>query len=147
MSRKSIPRKDISYWWSCEKCSIILTSKLKDLHQSCENSNLIKLKHFSYIQDHVLNTNKIGRIGIDVVNLNPSEGKLVVLVSESAMKICSFKIGKYVKISPKNNDFIPFIRKLWPISDDYLETVSFCDNGELKLIICSLYELYRIFQF
>ncbi|XP_055917820.1 ribosome biogenesis protein SPATA5 [Eupeodes corollae] len=130
MPPKSSNKKTQISWFSCDKCQRTIISKDRDNHeQNCSTQDTAGCLAYDYIQDHRLVTMNFTKRSFAIDELNETSPKYVnnlVFISESAMKLCEFRIGQPVVIrSRSNEDLAPIVRYVWPVSEKFLSTVFF----------------------
>lgn len=131
MPPKSSSKKEQALWFLCEKCKVTVCSK--DIQNHTEVCPITETS-FSccFIKDKKLYTNLVESKPLtdDIKSLTQNQLNGMIFVSEKAIKLCELIIGDYVLVQiPQKTEFVPVVRKVWPIVDRFQTTVFVSAEG------------------
>lgn len=145
MPPKSSSKKDQIAWLLCEKCKVYITSKDRDKHEDdCplpnEISESMKVK-YSFVRSkqlfltHLCEKTDITSVLSDELlsDLGSKYLNHLVFASESVMNICDLIISDFVVLQSSAEDFVPVVRRVWPVTDKNTSNVFVTDEGEFVL--------------
>lgn len=145
MAPKSSSKKDQIAWLLCEKCKVYITSKDRDKHEKhCPFPNEISASievTYSFIHSkqffstHLCEkTDQTAILSDELLNdLGSNYLNNLVFASESAINLCDWIVSDFVVIQPVSENFVPVVRRIWPVTDKNTSNVFVTDEGELSL--------------
>lgn len=126
----------------CEKCKVFITARDRDKHEDdcpfpTQIDESVNVK-YSFIQHKQLfatqlheKTDVAAVLSNELLNdLGANYLNGLVLASETVMNLCDWIVSDFVVLQPTSEDFVPVVRRVWPVADKNTANVFVTDDGE-----------------